>query len=278
MLPINRKLLIVFGILILPFIKSHAREKPSTKIIWEWADEFNADEKAKITEWLERTTTAVEETLGEFPFDLHFYIYRRDNSDEPVPWAHTERNIAQGVHFYVDPEYALQEFLNDWTAPHEISHLTIPYLGKKNAWFAEGYASFMQYQVMRTMGIYSLKEIEEKYASKLRMAGKAYHTNEDFVSVANNLRSEYKYPEMYWGGASFFLQLNKELIRQMQITLPQIIKEYMSCCRNKDRSLDELIESLDALVESDYCSELLLQYKQLPAQDIVENYFQRVAN
>lgn len=253
-------------------------ESPSTKIIWEWADEFNSDEKEIIVEWLVRTTVAVEETLGEFPFELHFYIYRRNNSSEPVPWAHTERDIAQGVHFYVDPQYSLQEFLNDWTAPHEISHLTIPYLGKKNAWFAEGYASFMQYQVMHTLGIYTKKEIEEKYVSKLRMARSAYNSQEDFVTVANDLRSEYKYPEMYWGGASFFLQLNSELKQQMQISLPQLIKDYINCCRNKDRSLNELIESLDKLTKSEICSELLLQYNQLPAQEIVEIYFQRVAN
>ena len=56
--------------------------------------------------------------------------------------------------------------MNDWTAPHEMSHLAIPYIGEKEVWFAEGFASFMQYQVMMEMGVMTKVLADRAYHSK----------------------------------------------------------------------------------------------------------------
>ena len=83
----------------------------------------------------------MERSIGSYPFTVTYYLSRKDNASEPVPWANTVRSGEQAVEFYVDPSYDLSEFLADWTAPHEISHLSIPYVGRSNMWFSEGYAS-----------------------------------------------------------------------------------------------------------------------------------------
>lgn len=113
-----------------------------TSIVWHWEDSFSPGEKKNVENWLLNVTGAVETTLGVYPFDLHFYLHRQNGSSEPVPWAHTRRDNNQGVKFYIDPSFAPGSFTEDWTAPHEISHLSIPYLGRQHAWFAEGYASY----------------------------------------------------------------------------------------------------------------------------------------
>ncbi len=142
-------------------------EEPRSLIEWHWEDEFSTAERDKVEDWLNSVTGAVESTLGVYPFTVHFYIHRRKGSSEPVPWASTRRQYVQGVDFHIDPSFSLQAFLDDWTAPHEISHLSIPYLGQEQSWFAEGYASFMQYQVMQKLGICSEQEVGEIYAEKI---------------------------------------------------------------------------------------------------------------
>ena len=243
-------------------------DEPRSNIVWHWEDAFSPEEQRKVEEWLNRVTGAVEETLGVYPFEVHFYIHRRDGSREPVPWASTRRHSLQGVDFHIDPSYSLQSFLDDWTAPHEISHLSIPYLGRQHAWFAEGYASYMQYQVMQTLGIISNEGLGEIYSQKMERVRPSYDRNQDFVTVAKDLQKRNRYPDMYWGGASYFMKIDQGLADDFGKTLPGFIHEYLICCRSKDEGLEELIESWDHLLGEPIFSELLHIYQSVPASEI----------
>ncbi|MCJ7717235.1 MAG: hypothetical protein MUO54_12055 [Anaerolineales bacterium] len=245
-------------------------EEPHVNLVWHWEDDFSPEEQRKVEKWLSSVTGAVEETLGVYPFDLHFFIHRRDGSREPVPWASTRRHSSQGVDFHVDPSYSLQSFLDDWTAPHEISHLSIPYLGREHAWFAEGYASYMQYQVMQTLGILSGERVREMYAQKIERVRPSYDRDQDFVSVAKDHQSRNRYPDMYWGGASFFMKIDQGLADEYGQTFPGFIKEYLLCCRLENEAFVELIESWDHLLGEPIFSELLHTYQSAPASEILK--------
>jgi len=247
-------------------------EEPGTVIVWHWEDEFSAEERSMVREWLSLVTLSTEKTLGVYPFDLHFFIHRRNGSHEPVPWASTRRHSLQGVDFHIDPSYSLQAFLDDWTAPHEISHLSIPFLGNDQAWFAEGYASFMQYQIMQTLGIFSPSELRAIYAEKIERCRSSYDRDEDFVTVARELRSKNRYPDMYWGGASYFMQIDQVLQDDHGQSLTGLIKEYLLCCRPDDKDLDGLINTWDHLLGDDIFSELLHRYRHAPASTILNDY------
>ena len=244
-------------------------EEPRSSIEWHWEDEFSAAEKGKVEDWLNGVTGAVESTLGVYPFTMHYYIHRRNGSSEPVPWASTRRHNIQGVDFHIDPSFTLQAFLDDWTAPHEISHLSIPYLGREQSWFAEGYASFMQYQIMQELGIYSEQELGEIYAEKIERVRPYYDRDRDFVAVSRELKSRNRYSVMYWGGASYFMQIDTRLQEEHGLELTDFITEYQLCCRLKDESFEELIESWDRLLGEPLFSELLQIYKSGPASEIL---------
>ena len=141
----------IWGLLLLLFIPySLLAQSASTKrellhltdqeiqIVWHWEDRFSRQEQQKLKKWLFTITYGVEQTLGIYPFEVHYYIHRRNFASEPVPWANTDRNYKQSVHFHVDPSFSFQEFIDDWTAPHEISHLSIPFVGRNQSWFSEG--------------------------------------------------------------------------------------------------------------------------------------------
>jgi M61 glycyl aminopeptidase len=215
---------------------------------FHWEDSFSATEQQRLQHWIIRTDEALTELVGELPFTRHIFFHRRDGSREPVPWAHTQRSPTQGVHFYVDMSYPQRDFDEDWTAPHELSHLVIPYLGRKNAWFAEGFASYMQYQVMMQMGVLTSTDAKQRYTKRIERAEKKFALDDlPFAEAAPKLRAMGQYPTMYWGGAVYFKQVAQQLETQGSISLLATLVSYVSCCRNEDASLQSLIERLDQL-------------------------------
>jgi len=241
-------------------------------MVWHWEDAFNSAEREKIEVWIQTVNEAAEAVLGVYPFEVHCHIYERTGSSEPVPWAHTWRYPEQSLHFYIDTDFKLDDFLDDWTAPHEISHLSIPYLGEDNAWFAEGYASFMQYQVMIELGIYSDEEVNQKYREKIKKITSYYQSNKDLITVARNLREGRKHSPMYWGGASYFMTLDRILKEKHGTSLTSVVRSYQACCRLSGRSLDYVVESWDDIIGEPVATSLLHDYQNEPAREMVELY------
>lgn len=242
---------------------------PPAEIIFHWEDHFNNKEKDKITLWLNKTALAAQQTLGNYPFDIHFYIHRSDNANEPVPWGNTERSEIQGVTFHVNPEFSIEEFLNDWTAPHEISHLAIPFPGKSNRWFSEGFATYMQGQILIKMGEFTTAEIETKYKKKLSNCWTYYQSDSPFIAVADSLKSNHHYAEMYWGSVTYFANLNQHLKQTQDLSLNELLQEYQTCCRLNDENLSDIIRSFDQLTNNSYSSDLLDAYQNGPAREIM---------
>jgi hypothetical protein len=215
---------------------------------FEWRDSFTPREKDKLTMWVRETADALESLVGPLPFEVLIVFHRSDGSREPVPWANTQRSRNQGVHFHVDPRYPLEAFRRDWTAPHELSHLVLPYVGSKNRWFAEGFASYMQYQVMHAMGVLDEAQLLQQYWRKLDWAARRYvYSDQPFAEAAPRLRADGQYPVMYWGGAVYFLQADDGLLEQAAGTLLGTLSAYLECCRRNRRRLSSLAAELDAV-------------------------------
>lgn len=229
-----------------------------------WLDDFDAAERAKLSAWIEETHAAVTRLAGPFPMPVRVYFHRRDGAREPVPWAHTQRSSQQGVHLHVDPRFPLADFRRDWTAPHELSHLILPYLGRRHAWFAEGFASYLQYPVMQAMGVLSADEAWRRYRRNLERAERDYaHPRRTFVAAAARLRAEGKYPVMYWGGSAYFMQVDQAL-GEAGSSLQTVLRDYMACCRRNRAGLHSLVGELDRLAGSAVFSERLKQFESEP--------------
>ena len=246
-------------VLVLVFLFSSFIGK--SEFIYKWKDDFSEAEKTKVKKWLGITYRAVKARIGEYPFDVHLFIYRRDNQSEPCPWANTWRYPNQQVHFHIDPSYSLEEFLKDWTAPHELSHLAIPYIGEKETWFSEGFASFMQYQVMEEMGLVTVSQRDSSYSAKVNAASQSYTGNQSFGSEAMELKKNNNYTAMYWGGASFFLKWNR-MLGKSGTNLCQVFESYLSDFRQKDRGVSEVVSSLDKSSGFSFGVELLKKYRE----------------
>ena len=230
---------------------------------FHWQDEFSEQERRSLVAWIEETDAAVTTIVGPLPYTRHIFFHRRDGAGGPVPWARTERGQRQGVHLHVDTSYTPEDFRKDWTAPHELSHLIIPYLGEEYAWYAEGFASYMQYQVMGAMGVLAEEEIHARYQSRFERARRKYAMDDlPFATAAPELRAMGQYPTMYWGGAIYFWQVNEWLAEHTETNLIEAIGAYVECCRRNASRVSELTASLDALVPGEVFSRHLALFRQ----------------
>lgn len=237
----------------------YSQPKMDTRIFWK--DQFTTTEKEKLAQWLEGVSIATAETLGQYPLQVNLYIHLSDRDGQPVPWAHTVRHGEQGVHFYVNTDYPLSDFQQDWTAPHELSHLSIPFLGRENMWFAEGYASFMQWHILEAQGILSAETVQEKYRTKLESAVKKYDKEISFIEMSRELLKRHDYPAVYWGGACYFFQVDSALRRQHHTDLFAVIKKYQQDGRLRDQNLEDLVNSLDRISQSEVFSSTLDKFE-----------------
>jgi len=227
---------------------------------FHWQASFDDATQTMVRAWLSESFDALESYVGELPMPVHVHVYRRSPANEPVPWAQTRRGKPQGVEFHIDPRFPRQTFREDWTAAHEFSHLVLPYLGAEHTWFAEGFASFMQYQVMQTKGVLTAAEVDARYRDNIARAQRNYrHQHKSFVDAAPQLRAEGRYPTLYWGGAVYFRRVDAAL-RASGSSLRNVLSAYLRCCRRDYDDLDHLLATLDRLAGAPHFS---LEYARL---------------
>ena len=93
---------------------------------YRYEGSFSAAERHKLEAWVGEVRSGLESLVGPFPFDVDVY-FQRVESGQPVAFSNTIRGWRQGIRLRVDPSYPLEYLLADWTAPHEFSHLALPF-------------------------------------------------------------------------------------------------------------------------------------------------------
>lgn len=227
---------------------------------WHWQDHFSKSEQHELINWIKQADQGVRSLFGALPYSYNVYFYRQEGS-EPVPWAHTKKGATKSVHFYVNMNYSHHQFIKDWTASHELAHLLFPYIGSSSAWFAEGIASYLQYQIMYATNVINWQQgvnrLEERY-----QRARAYnsHDNISIVDLSKIVRQTGAYVRLYWGGAAYFNYVDKRLAKEKGMRLNDVIREYLDCCSaRRIRGANNMARLFDQLSDSNVFTESLLQ-------------------
>ena len=232
---------------------------------WVWEDKFSRLEKQQLTDWITHTEQGIIKLFGSLPYSYRVHFHRMAQGREPVPWAHTDKHNGRAVHFHVNTAYSWDAFNKDWTAPHELSHLMFPYLGRENMWFSEGIASYLQYQIMFANNIVTWKKATNKLQERFGAAAKNKHYDDmSIVQLTKIVFETGAFVRLYWGGAAYFLNVDKKLHNQKQLRLNDVIKKYLECCVfQRHHSAQAMMEKFNALSDStiftDTYSETVMQ-------------------
>ena len=219
---------------------------------WVWEDNFSRNEKQQLTRWITRTEDGMTALFGSLPYSYRVHFHRMTEGREPVPWAHTDKTNGRSVHFHVNTAFSWKSFNKDWTAPHELSHLMFPYLGKDNAWFSEGIASYLQYQIMYANNTVTWQQATNKFQERFTNANR-YKSYDDIsiVELSRIMHETGAFVRLYWGGAAYFLNVDRKLHDQKQLRLNDIITQYLNCCVfQRHHSAQAMIKKFDQLSDS----------------------------
>ncbi len=216
---------------------------------WRFEDRFTASEKEKLKSWIMHADRGMQSLFGSLPYRYSVHFHRSTRGKGPAPWAHTDKRRGRAVHLHVNTSYSSSVFEKDWTASHELSHLMFPYIGRSGKWFAEGLASYLQYQIMFSSGTVNWQQATNKLQERFRSAAST-RDYENLSIVDMSLVAFHRGPfvRLYWGGAAYFLNADKALDEQTGQRLTGVIAEYLQCCVYKDyQNAEEMIAAFDQI-------------------------------
>ena len=208
-----------------------------------------ASERTKIRQWIEQTVDVVTSVYGYFPQPQpQVLVVPIGTRDEAVVTAHVIRGGGLAVVFYIDETRPLQEFMDDWTATHEFSHMLVPYVSSRDRWLSEGLASYYQNVLRARDGRLSETQAWQKlYDGFKRGESGAYGGS---LAQATR-RGRGSTMRVYWSGAALMLMADMQLRETTdgRQSLDTALQSLSACCmaNGKTWRARELFERLDEL-------------------------------
>ncbi|GJM10690.1 MAG: hypothetical protein DHS20C11_29660 [Lysobacteraceae bacterium] len=208
-------------------------------------------QRNKLATWLNNGLRSAEALYGWMPdLDPQILLIETE-SDSAVQFGQVLRTGGNSVTFFINPNAATAEFVDDWTATHEFVHLLLPYLGGEGRWLAEGLASYYQYIAQGKAGILEADQVFERLAAGFQRGRDNINDDSTFLQASDNVRASGQYRRVYWSGAAVIFLIDTQLITQSegQLTVSDVLGRYAQCCL-EDRpklSATEFIAELDRL-------------------------------
>lgn len=248
--------LLLFGTL----VSSSLSAAFATELEIDMAD-LPARDQQKLQRWILSGKTAVELSLGKLPGkSIKFELVMKPSANEPVPFAQVIRGGTNTIRLQVNSEWPLQDFVDDWTLYHELSHLYIPYLDYPSFWLNEGFATYMQNIVMLQNKVID----KDGFINKLQAGFNRGRLNTisqpgQLSMVSNDMWRKHAYMRVYWSGAAYFAEVDA-LLLQRGSSLSQVVAQYSQCCLTANSTGSELTQKLDKIAGTNIFYSTYVQY------------------
>ena len=219
-------------------------------------------QRQKLAGWMRRVGQALLTAYGRLPIaDTQVWLVSIDNLSIPArffaflhPGAVLDGESARGqgnaLHLDIDPTRPEGEFLEDWTAVHELSHLLHPYLGDRGSWLGEGLATYYQNVLRARAGLLTPRQAWQRLASGFQR-GQSGPYAESLEQAAADMSQSHAFLRVYWSGAAYWLIVDAELRRlsRGKQSLDTALSRFGDCCLPAYREWkpEDFVAKLDAV-------------------------------
>jgi hypothetical protein len=235
----------------------------------DWRGEFSTEQRTKLKSWMNSVGETVSLLYGELPREEIRIAFKPYPSRSAVPFARVLRNEPEGVIFYINPDFPLEDFIRDWTAYHELSHLFIPYPGIPDVWFSEGLASYYQNILQVRAGLLTPEQALQKLSAAFERGRDDHgHADLNLGELSAAMRERHAFMRVYWSGALYFLEADIRL-RSLDnpMTLDDVLREFANCCLMQAGRWDgmRIVREFDKIVGQPLFVPLYEAYEQTSA-------------
>ncbi len=205
-------------------------------------------------DWIRATATDVSLAYGRFPNPSPQVIIvpvPATSGGSAVPYGRVIRNGGEMVQFFVNPDRPIEEFMSDWTATHEFSHLLIPYVSRRHRWISEGFAQYYQNVLLARSGEYDQQYAWQKLYDGFERGRQSRPELSPNETAEGGVRSGLM--KIYWSGAAIALMADVTLRERSggDESLDQVLDHLQQCCLPADKvwTGPELFRMLDSFVD-----------------------------
>lgn len=187
--------------------------------------------------WVEDAARSVAAVYGRFPVPSpQILVMPGARAAEPTPWAYVLRGGQAAAHFFVNQRRPLRDYVEDWTAPHELSHLLLPYVRSQDAWLSEGMASYYQGIVRARSGVIPPEEAWQRMHSSFKRARDWSARGATLAQATERMFRDGGYMRVYWSGAAILLLADVRLRRDSggRQSLDTVLEAFGRCCLDPD--------------------------------------------
>jgi len=176
-----------------------------------------------LERWIGEAIDAVAGLYGSFPRErLQIVTVPAGPGTRPVAFGLVRRGGGASVMLLLHENAEADALVTDWTAVHELTHLTMPLLEVSDTWLSEGVATYYQ-EVLRARA--GLQTGQEAWANLLAGfdRGAEVGTRRTLADEARHMRQTGAYRRVYWAGTAFALEADVTLRAQTGVSLDQLI-------------------------------------------------------
>ncbi len=226
---------------------------------------INGDDKQrqKLVGWMHRVGQALLTAYGRLPLaDVQVWLVSVDNwsmagrffaflHPGAVLGGESARGQGNALQLDIDPSRPEQEFNEDWTAVHELSHLLHPYLGDRGSWLGEGLATYYQNVLRARGGLLTPEQAWQRLASGFQRSESGPYA-EPLEQAAADMGHSHDFLRVYWAGAAYWLTVDMELRRLSggKLTLDTALSRFGDCClpAYHEWKPEDFVAKLDAVL------------------------------
>lgn len=202
-----------------------------------------------VTRCLSQGASAASMLIGRFPREDVGLLVVPTPFSTSSPFGVVGRGTMPTVAILVGERATEDRLTRAWVPVHEFSHLATPFIERRDAWLAEGIATYYQ-EVLRARG--GLLSAEDAWANLLDgfERGARDGTGRTLQEESRDMRETAAYRRVYWAGAAIALMADVELRTRSngQRSLDDALARLHACCADglAPISADEAMRRMDA--------------------------------